>query len=302
MDDSTLISIREFANFTGVNQSTLRYYDEIGLLKAASRGGANNYRYYEPVQRRALNFISVLTDLGVPISDIRKMSEERSPESLINLLTRQEVELDYKLYELRTAYSIIHTFRRNIQSGMLGKADEVRLEYLESANYILGPVNEFNADEEDDNNIYNESYVRFCNAARDYRINLRYPIGGYYYGMDSFLLKPNRPDKYFSLDPIGNCTRDGGQYLVGYKRGHQGDFAELARKIAGYADENGLKPNGPVYSTNLLDEISVNDPDQYLTRIAVSVSRDSDICQRTQNPDNCPFKETCVKPHCLNDE
>ena len=296
MEDSTLISIKQFAKFTGVNQSTLRYYDEIGLLPAASRGKENNYRLYKPSQRRALNFINVLVDLGVPLSEIKTMNEGRTPESLITLLAQQELKLDYKLYELRTAYSIIHTFRRNIQNGLMGKAGEIRLEVLEDTRYILGPENDFG-----ENDIFNDPYVRFCNAAKEYRINLHYPIGGYYYDMDAFLSDPNHPNKYLSLDPIGNCTREAGQYLVGYKYGCQDNFEDLPERMAGYAEDNDLILSGPVYAIYLLDEISTKDPNQYLSRISVNVSR-KNIKRKSRGHEyakDCPLKPTCVRPHCV---
>ena len=141
MNDSTLLSIKEFSNFTGVTQSTLRYYDEIGLLPPAERG-ENNYRYYIPFQIITLNFISVLVDLGIPLANINEMVKNRTPESMIELLSQQETILDRRLYELRSAYSVIHTFRRNIQNGLMGHAGEVRIETLDEINYVLGPVNE----------------------------------------------------------------------------------------------------------------------------------------------------------------
>jgi len=41
MDERTLLSIRDFSDFTGGNQSILRYYDEIDFLPPASRGENN---------------------------------------------------------------------------------------------------------------------------------------------------------------------------------------------------------------------------------------------------------------------
>ena len=40
-------SIRELSNLAGVSARTLRYYDEIGLLKPATTDQNNGYRYYD---------------------------------------------------------------------------------------------------------------------------------------------------------------------------------------------------------------------------------------------------------------
>ena len=265
MNKSTLLSIREFANFTGTNQSTLRYYDEIGLLPPAERGD-NNYRYYTPFQLIKLNYINVLIDLGVPLSIIRDMDCDRTPESVIDLLDRQEMKLDHRLYELRQAYSIIHTYRENIQGGLSVQDGLIRTETMNEARYVLGQQNDFRNQE----TFYGE-FIRFCRASDENRINLRYPVGGYYENIKSYLHTPSQPDRFFSLDPMGNKTLPEGLYLVGYCRGYYGDFGDLPEKMESYARENNLTFKGPVHVIYLLDEISISKPDQYLSRTSVAV-------------------------------
>ena len=289
MNDPTLLSIKAFAKYTGAKQSTLRFYDEIGLLSPSERGEENNYRYYRPSQSMALSFINVLIDLGVPLAAIKDMSAGRTPERVIELLSRQEVILDRRLHELQTAYSIIHTFRKNIQGGLLAPEGEIRVEELDDTHFILGPVNDFG-----DSGTFYEPFMNFCGSANDFRINLRYPIGGYHYDMDSFLRAPGRPDKFFSLDPLGNCTRGAGRYLVGYTRGYYGEFGDLPQRMAVYAEEHGLACNGPVYTVYLLDEVSVPEPDRYLARLSVGISEPK-IMEKAKR---CPVKTSCIRPHC----
>jgi len=296
MDDQKLLTIKAFAKFAGVPYSTIRYYDEIGLLTPVSRGDENNYRYYAPIQLKTLNFIEVLVGLGIPLATIKDIAQDRTPGEIIEMLSRQETILDRKLEELRTAYSIVHTFRDNIQSGMLGTVGEVKVEELDELCYVLGPVNDFDEKQND-----YDAFKKFCDSADDYRINLRYPVGRYYFSMDSFVKEPNRPDKYFSSDPMGNCRREAGKYLVGYKRGYEGDFTDIIEKMSACAEDHGLFFVGPVYVRYLLDELSVTDPDKYLARIAVSVSKEKDckVCKDSTLHEKCPVKALCVEPHCL---
>ena len=266
MNDSTLLTIKEFSEFAGITQSTLRYYDEIGLLPASERG-ENNYRYYTPFQLITLNFINVLVDLGIPLSTIKELTARRTPESMIDLLSRQEVILDYKLYELRTAYSIIHTYRNNIQDGLFAREGDVSVREFDEARIILGPENSFESNE-----TFYWSFINFCNSAKDYRINLRYPIGGYHLDMQSFLKAPGQPERYFSFDPVGNIIREKGKYLVGYERGYYGEFDKLPGKMAAYAKTYDLIFTGPVFVIYLHDEVSVVDPNQFMARVMVPVS------------------------------
>ena len=296
MNDQTLLSIKQFAKYMGIKQSTLRFYDEIGLLTPAERGEENNYRYYTPNQSITLNFINVLIELGVPLAEIKNMSDSRTPENVIELLSRQEVILDRRLHELRTSYSIIHAFRKNIQNGLLAHEDEIRVENLDESHFVLGPANDFSA-----HDAFYEAFMIFCNSAKEFRINLQYPIGGYHYDIDGFLNAPNKPDKFFSLDPIGNCIQEAGQYLVGYTRGYYGEFGDLPKRMASYAAEHGLSCAGPVYTLYLLNEVSISDEKQYLARLAVSVSNKKIKKQESrawQKAKLCPVKQSCVRPHC----
>jgi DNA-binding transcriptional MerR regulator len=266
MDELSLLSIKDFFVFLGVSKSTLRYYDEIGLLPAASRG-ENNYRFYTPFQIIKLNYINVLIDLGVTLSTIKDMDVGRTPESVIELLSRQEIRLDYRLYELRSAYSIIHTYRKNIQDGLMAKDGDVRLENLEEMRYILGQENHF----AEGDSFYGE-FVRFCTSADKNRINLRYPVGGYHADMASYLKDPGRPSRFFSLDPLGNSAQPGGKHIVTFTRGFYGEFGETPRRMAEFAESHSLRFAGPVFIVFLLDEISTTDPDKYLARVTVPVS------------------------------
>jgi DNA-binding transcriptional MerR regulator/effector-binding domain-containing protein len=298
MNNSDLMTITEFAKYTGVNQSTLRFYEKIGLLSPSERGGDNNYRYYSPLQSMTLSYITVLSDLGVKLDSIKDMIKDRTPESIIELLSRQEVELDSQLNKLRTAYSIIHTLRKNIQTGLVAAPEgHVRIEELDDVHFILGPVNEFK-----DNETFHKAFVNFNDSAKEYRINLRYPVGGYHYDIDSFLAAPARPDKFFSLDPLGNCTRGAGKYLVGYKRGYFGEFGDIPQKMAAYAEEHNLVFNGPVYTLYLFDEVCMPNPEQYLARLSVSVSKRRITARErigTANAENCPVLKSCNRPHCV---
>jgi len=268
MKETTLLSIRDFSEFTGIKQSTLRYYDEIGLLPPVARG-ENNYRFYAPFQIITINFINVLTELGVPLSTIKEMSHDRTPENVIDLLNKQEAMLDIKLVELYTSYSIIHTFRQNILKGLSIKSDEIKIVELNEANIVLGPENDFQ-----DKTTFYEPFIHFCNSANEYRINLRYPIGGYHYDMEHFLETPGKPDRVFSQDPVGNVKREAGEYLVAYKYGYYGQFNDLPDRIASYAAAHGIGFTGPVYIIYLLDEISIVEREEYLARLSVKIKKE----------------------------
>ena len=260
-----LFSIKDFAAFTGVKQSTLRYYDEIGLLSPACRG-ENNYRYYEPQQIFILNFINVLIDIGVPLAKIKDLMDTREPETVLELLNQQELELNKKLHELRSAFSIIQTYRKNIYSGIHRENEEMSVQELPETSVILGTQNDWTNQQ-----TFYKPFINFCKMAKRVRINLRYPIGAYHSDFASFLEAPGKPHRFFSQDPVGNSKRRAGKYLVGYKYGYYGEFGDFAQKMASYAKEHNLNLIGPVFVKYVLDEVSKIKHEEYLAQIMVRV-------------------------------
>lgn len=65
-------TVKKLAQSSGVSIRTLRFYDEIGLLKPAYYGD-NNYRYYEEAQLLMLQQILFFRELGMQLNDIQKI-------------------------------------------------------------------------------------------------------------------------------------------------------------------------------------------------------------------------------------
>jgi DNA-binding transcriptional MerR regulator len=276
------LTIKEFSELSGVDSSTLRYWDEIGLFSPAYRNVDNNYRYYSPPQIIAVNFITVMSSLDVPLKTIKKMADNRSPEAIIKLIEQQEKVLDKKLQQLRESHSLIHTRLELINYGTKvvdglsaasgigvsdGVKDKITVLPQEEMFYILGARNEFKS-----GGGFYGPFVDFCNKASELRLNLSFPIGGYHDNLESFLKAPGEPNYFYSMDPTGNRKREKGEYLVGFHRGYYGQFGDLPERMMQYVKDNNLVITGPAYTIYLHDETCLNEPDQYLAQVSVAVS------------------------------
>jgi hypothetical protein len=154
-----------------------------------------------------------------------------------------------------------------ITEGLLAEESEIFVRECPERRIVLGELNEY----KDGEGFYG-AFARFCTAKHTPELNLSYPIGGYFDGIERFLGDPSRPARFFSHDPAGQETIAGGLYLTGYTRGYYGQTNGLPQRMVGYADKNGLTFTGPVYNTYLLDELSITDTEQYLLQVSTSVS------------------------------
>jgi len=265
------LSIKQFAQLSGVPGSTLRYWDDIGLFKPAKRDEANGYRYYAPEQIIAVNFIKVLSGLGVPLNTIQRLGDERTPEELLALIGEQAEALDQELRQLRESYSIIRTRGELIQMGLKAvDEDEISVVAERERRFVLGQRNDFRPGEG-----FYRPFTEFCEQALDRRINLQLPVGSMFDDWEGFYKTPGEPHYFLSVDATGNRVKKAGDYLVGYARGYYGQFGDLAERMARYMAEHGLRPTGPVFTMYLLDEICVADQAQYLARVCVAVKKQS---------------------------
>jgi DNA-binding transcriptional MerR regulator len=65
--------IGEFSSLSGVSAKTLRFYDEIGLLRPASVDSRTGYRHYRAQQLEELASILALKCLGASLADVRHL-------------------------------------------------------------------------------------------------------------------------------------------------------------------------------------------------------------------------------------
>ncbi len=94
-----MYSIGDFSKMAKVSVKTLRYYDEVGLLKPARVDNFTNYRYYETPQLIILQKIIALKQAGLSISDITAILH--GADTLV-LLKKTRTELARREESLKT--------------------------------------------------------------------------------------------------------------------------------------------------------------------------------------------------------
>ena len=102
-------TVKEVSQLTGISIRTLRYYDEIGLLKPA-RISENQYRLYDDRALEKLQEIMFFKEMDIPLETIKKLLE--NPE-----LDRKEILLFQKTLLER---------KRNRLNGIIELIEDVR--------------------------------------------------------------------------------------------------------------------------------------------------------------------------------
>jgi effector-binding domain-containing protein len=95
-----VLRIGEFSSLTQVSVKTLRYYDELGLLRPIHVDPDSGYRHYTASQLPRLHRILALRDLGFPLEQVaRALDDGISPEQLRGMLKLRMAEQQASLRE-----------------------------------------------------------------------------------------------------------------------------------------------------------------------------------------------------------
>ena len=93
-----MFKIGEFSALTRVSVKTLRYYDELGLLRPIRIDPESGYRFYSASQLTRLHRILALKDLGFPLGRIAPALDQGvSADALRGMLMLRQVEQEERL-------------------------------------------------------------------------------------------------------------------------------------------------------------------------------------------------------------
>lgn len=106
-DKSGLLAIGELARITGTATSALRYYERIGLLPPAERGGGR--RHYPPSSADRVALVRLCQDAGFTLKEIRQLLAANlcSRPSWSRLAERKIDELDARIAEAQRAKKLV---------------------------------------------------------------------------------------------------------------------------------------------------------------------------------------------------
>jgi effector-binding domain-containing protein len=111
-----MIKIGNFSRISQVSVKTLRYYDEIGLLKPAQVDRYTGYRFYTIEQLPRLNRILALKELGFSLEEITQViSQGLSAAELRGILRFKQAEIQVRLQTDQEMLSRIETRLKQIE-------------------------------------------------------------------------------------------------------------------------------------------------------------------------------------------
>lgn len=132
-----MLSIGEFSKICGVSTKTLRYYDEIGLIKPDGINAENGYRYYSILQLKRMLFINRLKSYHFSLEEIKtilELEEDQSEEKLCTALHRKKHEIQEKLKSFEYLLHQLNHDISDLEKGVpiMSYLDDIEVQLIET--------------------------------------------------------------------------------------------------------------------------------------------------------------------------
>jgi DNA-binding transcriptional MerR regulator/effector-binding domain-containing protein len=267
MADNRLFSVGDFAKFSRTTRDTLHHYDKIGLLSPISRG-ENSYRYYSSGQLSQINVIRILQNLGLSLTEIKALKDNRTPEIVSEVLMRQIEQIDSKINDWVQARKLLFTLQKAINSVLSIDEQAITIQFMPAEAIILGELNDYSRGKND----YDALYSFYHDINKKYpNLDMNYPVWGVF--SEDRIKRGDYawPDRYYFYNPEGHDKRPASLYAVGYTRGGYGQGTGLYNRIINYINRNDFEICGNAFEEYPLNEFCILDDRNYLMRVMITV-------------------------------
>jgi len=273
-----VLSIGEFSKICGVSTKTLRYYDEIGLIKPDEINIENGYRYYSIKQLKRMLFINRLKSYQFSLEDIRaiiEMEEHQGEEKLFLMLRQKKREMREKI----KAYE--NTLKQMSEDILCLEKGTSIMSYLENIQVQLVETKPMNIlykrqmMSSDDyasgyGNYFSEIYQKI---ATEKLTLLGKPMAIYH----SPEFNPAGNDTEFAI-PIAEAvkgTRDlpGGLCAKSMLKGAYPELSSVYANLIEWTEKEGYELILPPYEIYITDPNQANVPENYVTEVYFPVKK-----------------------------
>ncbi|SCW33141.1 DNA-binding transcriptional regulator, MerR family [Paenibacillus tianmuensis] len=133
-----MFKISEFSRLSRIPLQTLRYYDQLGILKPAKTDESTGYRYYSAEQLLEMNRIVIFKELGFTLQQIAHLlQEDISAEQIRGMLRLKESEIERQLDIERSKLARVKERMQLVErEGRMDKEQEVVMKRVEDIHLI----------------------------------------------------------------------------------------------------------------------------------------------------------------------
>lgn len=264
--------ISEVAHLTGISRQTLIYYDRKDILKPEYVDD-NSYRYYSLYQIHQIQIINMLKEFGTPLKTIKHYLENRDKDELEQLLDKIKNQLNEKILMMENYLNIIDDRKLLIQRS------KENIDYTAIHLHEKPPVTALFSTPLGDAGAPGQGHV---NKSHEMEKKLK-ELGLVGLSLNVMVEREHLNQDYNNqisnfyvyLDSkrkdIKLTTIPGGLYVTAYHKGKNQNSSTSYHRLFRYIENHDLIIDGNAYETIIMDYLTEEVDDEYLTEISIKV-------------------------------
>lgn len=267
-----IFTIGEVSKLFQINIRTLRYYDEIGLLKPEYTDSDTKYRYYSTKQFERLNTIKYLRALDVSLAQIISFFEKKDVEHMLKILEEQKKEMERKKEELKLIEKKINCRLSQLNYALNTEIDKIEIKMLKERKIVL-LKKEISIEEDLETSIRALENLGELNASVflgkiGLSLDKNKILEGDISSFSSIFIIIESSDKYKGQKEV----LSGGSYVILRYRGSHKDSAAYYKKLMDYIELNGYFIAGDAIEITMIDSGLTDDEDRFVTEIQIPIN------------------------------
>ncbi len=263
--------INEISNLYNIGKDSLRYYEEIGMLKPER--DTNGYRLYSIQDIWKLNIIKDLRNLSFPMEIIKDYLENKTVENTLDILNEEIIIINKKMEQLKTQKNMILSRMKSLKEDASFMDVELIKEVDIEERKVIVLNDKFSRDEEAD------FLIKKLHKKHEDKL---YLLGNNYVGVTMNLDKVKEgiynayTSVFFILDSDDRAfdrVIPKGKYLSLSYRGSYEKTKDFIPLMMEYADKNNYIVLSDPIELYRIDVHETSNVDEYLTELQMLVEK-----------------------------
>ncbi|MBO1300610.1 MULTISPECIES: MerR family transcriptional regulator [unclassified Enterococcus] len=277
-DVGPMYSIGEVAKICNVSRKTLRYYEQLGLLKPDHVCFENGYRYYTEQTMNSIPVIKYYKQMGFKLQEMKiaQNTENYFYHEQENIFLTKLEELKQEERRIRNSYGAIAEWLGMIREGNIvasNQLQEINVKYLEEETYVYI--------EQEFNQNYMDAVINipWVNYLESHNCEIMGPV------ILGFEGCKNREEYHSSKvkimqKPVGRVAGEmptqsiGGQFfLSSYHIGDLSLIGQQYKNMRVWAKEHRYQCEDKVYERHLVDYWSTMNEDSFVVELLIPAKK-----------------------------
>ncbi|WP_419959912.1 MerR family transcriptional regulator [Psychrobacillus sp. BM2] len=274
-----LFTIGKVSKYCSISIKTLRYYDEIGLLKPALVSEENNYRYYTEVEIQKIPLIKYYKELGFKLDDIKSLLTHYQLNTIDNYFEKELSSLEQEMANLKRKYFAVQEWKtlieqgkhiKNCNSSIISSIELKTMPIYQTISFTL----ELDTQEINNTEFYfSNAFVEFCRQHNYYTYG---PFMLHFENLEQRLCKTIKTVNCYSAvisSENSPHTDSIGDFAV-ITTLHTGSYEQLPQvyeRLKKWAGDHEISLQGDSFERYIIDNWSTQDVNEYVTEVILPI-------------------------------